>query len=58
MRIRTEFKPPVRASTVPLATNKRASLTLNLKMANAAGILLPVETLKAASKVIGQEALY
>ena len=43
---------------IPLATNKRASLTLNLKMANAAGILLPVETLKAASKVIGQEALY
>lgn len=42
---------------IPLATNNRASLTLNLKMAKAAGILLPVETLGAASKVIGQEAL-
>ncbi|APG27782.1 hypothetical protein A7E78_07990 [Syntrophotalea acetylenivorans] len=42
---------------IPLASNERASLTLNLKMAKAAGIQLPVETLKAAGKVIGQEAL-
>lgn len=42
---------------IPVATNQKASLTLNLKMAQATGILLPVETLKAASKVIGQEAL-
>ncbi len=43
---------------IPLVSNERASLTLNLKMAKAAGIQLPVETLKAANKVIGQEALY
>ncbi len=42
---------------IPLAANERASLTLNLKMAKAAGIVLPISTLNAASKVIGQEAL-
>jgi len=42
---------------IPLASNERASLTLNLKMAKAANILFPVETLQAASKVIGQESL-
>ncbi len=46
-----------RPEDIPLAANEKASLTLNLKMAKAAGILMPVETLKAASKVIGQEAL-
>ena len=43
--------------SIPLAANERASLTLNLRMAVAAGIQLPVETLSVASKVIGQEAL-
>jgi ABC-type uncharacterized transport system substrate-binding protein len=38
----------------PLVTNKRAKLTVNLKMARAAGIVLPVSVLKTAN-VIGQE---
>ncbi len=47
----------VEPADIPLTSNERASLTLNLKMAKAAGIQLPVETLKAARKVIGQEDL-
>jgi ABC-type uncharacterized transport system substrate-binding protein len=42
-------------SDFPLVTNKRAKLTVNLKMAKAAGIVLPVSVLKTAN-VIGQEA--
>lgn len=48
----------VEPGDIPVASNEQASLTLNLKMAKAAGIQVPVETLKAAGKVIGQEALY
>ncbi|APG27783.1 hypothetical protein A7E78_07995 [Syntrophotalea acetylenivorans] len=43
--------------SIPLASNERASLTLNLRMAKAAGIVLPVEILRAASRVIGQEGI-
>jgi ABC-type uncharacterized transport system substrate-binding protein len=43
-----------RPSDFPLVTNKRAKLTVNLKMAKAAGIVLPVSVLKTAN-VIGQE---
>ena len=53
LRILAGAKP----GDIPVAANEKASLTLNLKMAEAAGIVLPVEILKAASKVIGQEAL-
>jgi ABC-type uncharacterized transport system substrate-binding protein len=53
LRILAGSKP----GDIPVAANEKASLTLNLKMAKAAGIVLPVATLKAASKVIGQEAL-
>lgn len=47
----------LKPEAIPLAANERASLTLNVKMAEAADIHLPVETLTDASKVIGQEAL-
>ena len=53
LRILDGTKP----GNIPLAANEKASLTLNLKMAEAAGIQLPVEALTAANKVIGQEAL-
>jgi len=43
-------------ASIPLTTNKRSSLTINLKMAKAAGIVLPVSILKNAN-VIGQQAL-
>jgi ABC-type uncharacterized transport system substrate-binding protein len=43
---------------IPLVANERASLTLNLKMAEAAGIALPVAALGAASRIIGQESLH
>jgi ABC-type uncharacterized transport system substrate-binding protein len=43
-------------ASLPLTTNKRSSLTINLKMAKAAGIVLPVSILKNAN-VIGQQAL-
>jgi ABC-type uncharacterized transport system substrate-binding protein len=42
-------------SDFPLVTNKRTKLTVNLKMAKSAGIVLPVSVLKTAN-VIGQEA--
>lgn len=42
--------------TIPVVANELAGLTLNLKMAKAAGIVLPVSILRVASKVIGQEA--
>ncbi|ABA89807.1 ABC transporter, periplasmic substrate-binding protein [Syntrophotalea carbinolica DSM 2380] len=41
---------------IPVVANELASLTINLKMAKASGIVLPVSTLQVASKVIGQEA--
>lgn len=47
----------VEPGDIPVTSNEQASLTLNLKMAKAAGIQLPVETLKAAGRIIGQEAL-
>jgi ABC-type uncharacterized transport system substrate-binding protein len=46
-----------RPADIPLAYNERGQLTVNLRMAQALGITFPLETLKAASKVIGQEAL-
>jgi ABC-type uncharacterized transport system substrate-binding protein len=45
-----------RPGDIPLTQNRRAQLTLNLKMAHAAGIVLPVALLQVA-EVIGQEAL-
>jgi ABC-type uncharacterized transport system substrate-binding protein len=45
-----------RPGDIPLTQNSRAQLTLNLKMAHAAGIVLPVSLLQMA-EVIGQEAL-
>jgi hypothetical protein len=39
---------------IPLAKNERAVLTVNLRMAKAAGIVLPVSVLKTAT-VIGRE---
>jgi len=45
-----------RPGDIPLAQNSRAQLTMNLKMAQAAGIVLPVSLLQMA-EVIGQEAL-
>ncbi len=57
-RVALRILDGVDPADIPVAANQKASLTLNLKMAEAAGIQLPVETLKAASKVIGQEALH
>ena len=41
---------------IPITKNKQAHLVVNLKMAHAAGIVLPVSLLQVA-EVIGQEAL-
>ncbi|MBF0531031.1 MAG: ABC transporter substrate-binding protein, partial [Deltaproteobacteria bacterium] len=43
-------------SDIPLTTNKRSKLTVNLKMAKAAGIVVPISVLKRAV-VVGQESL-
>ena len=45
-----------RPEEIPVTQNRRAHLTVNLKMAQAAGVLLPVSLLETA-EVIGQEAL-
>lgn len=45
-----------RPENLPIKTNKHAHLSINLKMAKAAGIVLPVSMLQTA-EVIGQEAL-
>ncbi len=44
-------------SDIPLVTNSRNKMTINLKMADAAGIVIPVQTLKDADIIIGQEAV-
>lgn len=41
-------------SSIPIVQNEQASLTVNLELAKALGITIPVATLRAA-KVIGQE---
>jgi ABC-type uncharacterized transport system substrate-binding protein len=40
---------------IPLAENEQARLAVNLRMAEAAGIVIPVGILRAASKVIGED---
>ncbi len=45
-----------RPEGIPVVQNQEAQLTVNLKMAQAAGIVLPVSLLQTA-EVIGQEAL-
>jgi len=40
---------------IPLAINERARLSVNLQMAKAAGIIIPVGLLRAASTVIGED---
>lgn len=42
--------------SIPVVANESASLTLNLKMAKATDIVLPVPILQVASRIIGQEA--
>ena len=44
-----------RPGDLPLTSNQRAQLTVNLKMAKAAGIVLPVSLLQTA-EIIGKEA--
>jgi ABC-type uncharacterized transport system substrate-binding protein len=46
----------MKPSSIPVVTNRRSKLTVNVKMANAAGIVVPVSILKNAT-VIGQHAL-
>jgi ABC-type uncharacterized transport system substrate-binding protein len=46
----------VKPEDIPLQTNELSKLTINLKIAKSAGIVLPFSSLKDA-KVIGQEAL-
>jgi ABC-type uncharacterized transport system substrate-binding protein len=53
-RVALRILEGAKASDFPLVTNKQAKLTVNLKMAKAAGIVLPVSVLKTAN-VIGQE---
>lgn len=45
-----------RPEEIPVIQNRRAHLTVNLKMAQASGIVVPVSLLQTA-EVIGQEAL-
>lgn len=45
-----------RPEDIPVVQNQKARLTVNLKMAQAAGIVMPVSLLQTA-EVIGQEAL-
>ena len=44
-------------SSIPLARNQGAGLVVNLKLAEAAGIVIPMSTLRAATQVIGQESV-
>ncbi len=43
---------------IPETSNQQARIIINLEMAKAAGIVIPVDLLRAANEVIGQEALY
>ncbi len=43
-------------AAIPLAQNEKSVLTVNLKMTEAVGLVIPVATLRAA-KVIGKEAM-
>ena len=42
---------------IPEVTNQQSFIIVNLEMAKAAGIIIPVDLLRAADKVIGHEAL-
>ncbi len=53
LRILNGAKP----ADIPIVTNKRNRMTINLKMADAVGIVIPVSILKSADRIIGQEAL-
>ncbi len=44
-------------SDIPVITNSHNKMTINLKMADAAGIVIPVPTLKNADRIVGQEAV-
>ena len=45
-----EGTPP---GSIPLARNEKVLMTINLDIAKAAGIVLPISTLKAAERIIG-----
>jgi len=53
LRILNGTKP----ADIPIVANKRARMTVNLKMADAAGIVVSVPVLQKANKVIGQDVL-
>ncbi len=44
--------------SIPEVKNQQAHIIVNLEMAKAAGILIPVDMLRAADEVIGHEALF
>ena len=44
-------------AAIPLVRNEKARLIVNVKMAQGLGIVIPVATLKAASEVLGKDAL-
>lgn len=47
-----------RIPDIPIARNRSGETTVNVKMANAAGIILPISTLKDAKSVIGQDVFW
>ncbi len=45
-------------SNIPITINTKSTMMINVKMAEAAGIVVPVSMLKQAEKIIGQEVFW